>query len=412
MESDSTLSALALAVSALLLAISEAGAAAIAAALRAPIQQASNGSPSRARSLGLLTNLPGGPTASLRLVSLAALAASMLSAAVTVASIWGARWDLVAVYGVAALAALMVVTFLARGVGIRNSDAMLGVSSRAAWLLSFPFRPVLLLHSYILHSLASDQTAPDMDFEISVDTHDEPLDEYEMRMIRGVVRLDKTVAREIMVPRVDIVAVESSESLDALAEEMNSAGHSRVPVFERDLDRVSGIAHARDVLQKLVSGCDPSKITARDVCRDPLFIPESKTLEELLEEFQQKRTHLAVVVDEYGGVSGIVTIEDLLEEIVGEIRDEFDTEESEIQSLSPSRFLVDARVPIDDLNETLGVQIVGDGFDTIGGLVFDQLGKIPVAGDTVEYGRLSIEVISTIGRRPTSLIVRVASAER
>ena len=230
-------------------------------------------------------------------------------------------------------------------------------------------------------------------------------------MIRGVVQLDKTVAREIMAPRVDIVAVESGETLDALAEIMNSAGHSRVPVYDGDLDRVEGVAMARDVLQRLSAGCDPSSVTAREVAREPLFVPESKNLEELLEEFREKRIHLAIVVDEYGGVSGIVTIEDLLEEIVGEIHDEFDTAEPVIQSVGESEFLVDSRLPIDDLNESLGVDIApGAGFDTIGGLVFDQLGKVPVAGDSVVYEGMRIVVVNTIGRRPNILRINMAAS--
>ena len=207
-----------------------------------------------------------------------------------------------------------------------------------------------------------------------------------------------------MVPRVDIVAVEETASLEELAEEMNVAGHSRIPVYKGDLDHIEGVAHARDVLQQLSNGDDNGQMTAKQVSREPLFIPESKDLEQLLDEFQKLRTHLAVVVDEYGGVSGIVTIEDLLEEIVGEIHDEFDTtDEPEIQRIGDFEFLVDARLPIDELNESMNSNVVGEGFDTIGGLLFHQLGKVPVPGDSVQYDGLSIEVVNTVGRRPKTL---------
>ncbi|MCY4654248.1 MAG: CBS domain-containing protein, partial [Dehalococcoidia bacterium] len=176
-------------------------------------------------------------------------------------------------------------------------------------------------------------------------------------------------------------------------------------VYGDDLDHIEGVAHAKDVLRQIASGLDPSVATARDVSRPPLFVPESKTLEELLGDFQEQRVHLAVVVDEYGGVSGIVTIEDLLEEIVGEIQDEFDAEEPVIRSIGKSEFLVDARLPIDELNESLDINIAADGFDTIGGLVFDQLGKVPVQGDRVHHDGLSIVVVDTVGRRPNMLRV-------
>ena len=415
MENDSTLSTLVLGVSVLFLAVSQMGAAAIAAVLRAPVNQVSSGSPAKHGSLSLVITLPGGPTAPLRLVNLAAFAAAMVSVALIIASRWGLRWDIVLAGGVITLVGLAVISLAARYAGIRYAAAICTVMPRAVWLLSFPLRPLLVVQSLIMRSRPLGyQSQPDssLDFALAVDAHDEPMDEREARMIRGIFRLDKTVAREIMVPRVDIVAVDASMSIEALVEEMNSAGHSRVPVFDGDLDHVEGVAHARDVLQRLAGGGDVLATTAGQVCREPLFIPESKTLEELLEEFQEKRLHLAVVIDEYGGVSGIVTIEDLLEEIVGEIRDEFDTEEPQIQRVSESEFVVDARVPIDDLNEALGVDVVGEGFDTIGGLVFDQLGKIPVAGDTVRHNGLSIEVVSTIGRRPTTLrVTRVPVAE-
>ena len=141
--------------------------------------------------------------------------------------------------------------------------------------------------------------------------------------------------------------------------------------------------------------------------RPVLFIPESKSLEELLDEFQAKRVHLAVVIDEYGGVSGIVTIEDLLEEIVGEIRDEFDVNEdiSVMKPVGNNQYLIDARMSIDQLNEDLNSSVENDGFDTVGGFVFDRMGKIPVVGDTVTYDGIRIEVLSTVGRRLRTLRV-------
>ena len=243
------------------------------------------------------------------------------------------------------------------------------------------------------------------DLPMSLDSDGEPLDEHEVRMIRGVVRLDKTTAREIMVPRVDMVATELGTNIEVIAEEMVSRGHSRIPVYEGSLDQVRGIAYSRDILAYLSNdGLVDIGITT-NVIRPALFIPETKNLEELLSEFQRSRVHMAIVVDEYGGVSGLVTIEDLLEEIVGEIHDEFDVEDPEVISLDTGELLMDAGVSIDQLFDLTGVNLEGDGYDTVGGFLYERLGKIPKVGDSVVQDSLSIEVMSASGRRLKKLQV-------
>ena len=404
MESDSTLPALTLAVSILILAIAEAGAAAIAARLQSAAYQLTNGDSEKLGSLDLITQLPGGPIAPLKLIGMVAFGGALTAVVSISLSAWNAGLGLLTLATISTLIGLGVVILLARYWGARYSDPLCQFMPRVAWMLSFPLRPALLVHDALLNGKESE-AEPSLNFALSVDSNSGPLDEHEVRMIKGVVQLDQTVAREIMVPRVDIAAVEADTTLDALAEAMNTAGHSRVPVYKTDLDHIEGVAHAKDVLRQIARGLDPAVATARDVSRPPLFVPESKTLEELLGNFQEQRVHLAVVVDEYGGVSGIVTIEDLLEEIVGEIQDEFDSEEPVIRSVGKSEFLVDARLPIDELNESLGINIAADGFDTIGGLVFDQLGKVPVQGDRVHHDGLSIVVVDTVGRRPNMLRV-------
>ena len=243
------------------------------------------------------------------------------------------------------------------------------------------------------------------DLPMSLDSDGEPLDEHEVRMIRGVVRLDKTTAREIMVPRVDMVATELGTNIEVIAEEMVGRGHSRIPVYEGSLDQVRGIAYSRDILAYLSNdGLVDIGITT-NVIRPALFIPETKNLEELLSEFQRSRVHMAIVVDEYGGVSGLVTIEDLLEEIVGEIHDEFDVEDPEVISLDTGELLMDAGVSIDQLFDLTGVNLEGDGYDTVGGFLYERLGKIPKVGDSVVQDSLSIEVMSASGRRLKKLQV-------
>lgn len=233
-----------------------------------------------------------------------------------------------------------------------------------------------------------------------------PLDEREVRMIRAVVRQDQTIAREIMVPRVDISAVEISTPIAEVAERMIESGHSKLPVYRETLDQVAGVVYSMDLIRVVgANGEDNAdSATLEDLLRPPLLIPESKTLEGLLREFQEQRMQLAVVVDEYGGVSGVVTVEDLLEEIVGEIEDEFDVDEPNIVDLSrdakePLDLLIDARIGIDQVAELIGVDVPGEGFDTLGGFVLDRLGRMPSKGDTVDYDGISIEVMSTAGRR-------------
>ena len=244
----------------------------------------------------------------------------------------------------------------------------------------------------------------------------EPLDEREVKMIQAVVRQDKTVVREIMVPRVDVTAVEINTPIVELADIMIESGHSKIPVFTDELDQISGVAYSMDLIGALKTQEDTTT-KLDNLLRSPLLIPESKTLEGLLREFQDKRVQLAIVVDEYGGVSGVVTIEDLLEEIVGEIEDEFDIDEPEIVNLSDYTkkddlldLLIDARISVDQLEGLTGIIVAGEGFDTLGGLVLHLLGRMPIKGDIVEYGGITIQVVSTSGRRLKMLRVYRSSA--
>ena len=225
-----------------------------------------------------------------------------------------------------------------------------------------------------------------------------PEGEEELRMIRGVLRMDSVKVREIMRPRVDMVAATVDSDLEAVTEMMAVGGYSKIPVYEGSIDDVTGVIYARDLLRARGVG-DGNSARVQNLARPAMFVPESQNLERLLQEFQERRTSIAIVVDEYGGVSGLVTVTDLIEEIVGELVDEFDVEEPELQRISDSEFLVDARASIELLNEKLGTQIEAEGFDTVGGLVYRELGKMPSNGDTIRVDGLVITVQSTIGRR-------------
>ena len=224
-----------------------------------------------------------------------------------------------------------------------------------------------------------------------------PLPEEERQMIRGIMALEQTTVREIMVPRTDIVAVEVNEQFDKVTQMMVDQGFSRLPVYEGTIDNIIGVAYGKDVLKCLAKGTCP--LNLREISRPAYFVPESKRVDELLTEMKQRRLSIAIIVDEYGGTAGLVTIEDMLEEIVGEIRDEFDVQEQEVQVLTASEAIVDARVGIEELNEIFDVTVEKGDFDSIGGFIVNELGRMPGVGDEVRVNGLSLRVLSVAGRR-------------
>ncbi|MFW6175124.1 MAG: hemolysin family protein [Chloroflexota bacterium] len=220
----------------------------------------------------------------------------------------------------------------------------------------------------------------------------------ELRMIRGVLDLDTTRVREIMRPRVDMVAVHSSAGKREVAELMLENGYSKIPVYENGIDDIIGIVYARDLLRSNLSS-NGHDANIAELVRPAIFVPETQYLEHLLQEFQKQRVQMAIVVDEYGGVSGLVTAQDLVEEIVGELEDEFGGDEPELQVVDENNLLVDARLPLDTLNERFQTEIEGDGFDTVGGLVYRELGRMPFVDDRIQVDGLELTVKSTTGRR-------------
>ncbi len=219
----------------------------------------------------------------------------------------------------------------------------------------------------------------------------------EADMIYGILDLEKKRVHEIMVPRTDMVALSEDTSFEEAVDVVVRYGYSRIPLYQESLDNIVGILYAKDLLKQMASGAEPPPISK--LAKEPLFVPESKRVDELLQELQERRVHMAVVVDEYGGTAGLVTIEDLLEEIVGEIQDEYDREEPQVERINDAEAILDGRVSIDDLNELFDLDITGEEFDTVGGLVIHQLGKMPSLGDSVEMDNVSMQVLSTVGRR-------------
>ena len=286
-------------------------------------------------------------------------------------------------------------------------------------VLSFLLRPLTRSKERIIEITNPDDEStenrnePESSKRISIQMDDEgePLEDHEVKMIRGVFQLDRTTVREIMIPRVDMISSEITTTIEEISAIMLETGHSKVPIYKDDIDHIEGIAHSMDVLRFISDANNARAINIGKFLRTVLYVPESKTLEDLLTEFQEKRMQMAIVIDEYGGVSGLVTVEDLLEEIVGEIHDEFDSGEAQIKKISDEEFHIDARIDIDDLRDTLGIEFKGEGFDTIGGFVLHQLGKIPSPSDSLQYNGFNIEVLSTVGRRIKTLKVKKLPSE-
>ena len=226
-----------------------------------------------------------------------------------------------------------------------------------------------------------------------------PEESEELRMIRGVLRMDSVKVREIMVPRVDILSISAESTIAQVADLMKAeGGHSKIPVFGDSIDDIVGIAYARDVLSALDENVSPQS-TVRNLVRKSLHVPESQSLEKFLREIQEQSTSVAMVVDEYGGISGLITVTDLIEEIVGELTDEFDKFLPEIEKISDFEVVADAGVSIDSLNQTIGTSIEANGFDTVGGLVMKFSGRIPEINDEISIGDILIKVTSVKGRR-------------
>ena len=286
----------------------------------------------------------------------------------------------------------------------------------------FPFLPTLLRFvskTNIGRTDVNNPSTEDIEDTSEVDSQlDSPITnkikhelvERELGMIRSIRELDEVTAREIMVPRMDIVAVDMTSSLNEVATMMVEQGHSKLPVYKETIDEIVGVIHARDLLEVLSKG--KRHVPIEGLARAILFTPESKPVDQLLYELQKKRLQLALVVDEYGGTEGLITMEDVLEEIVGEIEDEFSRSEPRLVVLSDVEAMIDARINLDDVNEALGTHLNKQNIDTIGGLVYSIFGRIPHTGEEVNIDGLKITVVSTRGRRIRQLrVIRQVKAE-
>jgi len=238
----------------------------------------------------------------------------------------------------------------------------------------------------------------------------ENLDKEEKEMIKGVVELSDSIVREVMVPRTDTIFISLDMTINELLPRVVDSGHSRFPVYQGTNDNVVGILYAKDLLSCLIKKNRDFKI--KDIIRKPYFVPESMKLNSLLKEFRRRKVHIAIVVDEYGGTSGVVCLENIIEEIVGEIQDEFDNETEEVLKIGEGIYLCDARINLEDLNEKLNLKLPTDDFDSLGGFVFDLFGKIPAIHEKASYNNLDFVIQRMEGRKILNVKLTVKRQEK
>lgn len=291
---------------------------------------------------------------------------------------------------------------------LRNAEAwalrLAGPVRTTSWLLGWLVRvlssiPPLIMRLFGGHPSPKGPLATEEEIRFLVTTAEEEgvIEESEEQMIHSIFEFGETTAREIMVPRVDMKAVDVETAMKDVIDLTLQVGHSRIPVFEENIDNIVGTVFDRDLFKYFRE--QEVDVPLREALRPAYFVPESKKVDELLRELQNNRVQMAIVVDEYGGTAGLVTIEDILEEIVGEIQDEFDAEEDPIQPVSDTEAVFNALVHMDDVNEWLDMELDAGDVDTLGGYVYSHLGKMPVSGDEFDVGNVSFSVISTVGRR-------------
>lgn len=273
--------------------------------------------------------------------------------------------------------------------------------------LSFIFKPIILILNVITNfflKVTGGQgdkdpfiTEEELKLLVNVGQEEGLIAESEREMINSIFEFDDTLVKEIMVPRIDIIALDVNETVYNAILAVIEVGHSRIPIFEDTIDNIIGIIYAKDLLKNFNN--DLQTLEIKKIMRPAYYVPENKKVKNLLAELRQARVHMAIVLDEYGGTAGLITIEDVIEEIVGDIQDEFDDEEETITTLPDGSVIANARASIYDINEILNIDLPDDEFETLSGLVFNLLGHLPKVGEELILGNVRIKVEKVIGRR-------------
>jgi CBS domain containing-hemolysin-like protein len=304
-----------------------------------------------------------------------------------------------------ALITLIIGDLAAEGIGSTRADRIAPFAvypMRLLIILLSPLVSVIIALSKLLASafgssgLVNVLTEEEIVTMIETSEKEGAIENEEKEMIVSVLEFGDLLVREVMIPRIDIVALEVDTPLDKALQTLINSGHSRIPIYEDTIDNIKGLLYAKDLLN--LWGKTPRPL--KDIMRKANFVPESKQADVLLHELKRDRIHMVIVVDEYGGTAGLITLEDLIEEIIGDIQDEYDIhEEAEFVQEGPDTFTVDAGITLTDFNDLLNVELSKEDSDTLGGFIFTELGHVPEPGETLDYQNLSFTITSLDGRR-------------
>ena len=287
----------------------------------------------------------------------------------------------------------------------RPLQMLLFIVAPLQWLLGLIARPIGL----VTGSNPQIVTEEELKLMVNVGEEEGVIEAEEREMIQGIFEFSDTVVREVMRPRIDVVALDALTTVERAVDVVLSVGHSRLPIYEESIDHIIGVLYAKDLLRLLRDG--RRDVPLRSLVREAYFVPETMKVDDLMRALQTRKVHMAIIVDEYGGTAGLVTIEDLLEEIVGEIQDEYDVEEAEIEEVAPGEWLFDGRVSLDEVNDLTDLDLINEDVDSLGGFVSAMLGTIPVVGDKITAGAATIEVMAVRGLRPHRLRLLIPQPE-
>lgn len=310
---------------------------------------------------------------------------------------------------IASALVVSVVSIISLGLAVRKPESFSFFASFVLLPLYIILRPIsfilIKVVTTVFPALSREFSSSLFMFSEEANSSEGFIEENGSKLMHSIVEFGVKKVKEVMVPRIDVFALDVGTSCEEARVRVSEVGHSRVPVYERSIDKIVGILYVKDLL-KLDPG-DYEDVSLEQIAREAYFVPESKKIDDLLREFQREKKHMAIVVDEYGGTSGIVTLEDILEEIVGEIRDEYDHEKPLVRELSDREYLVEGRINLEELSDETGIVLDAQGVETLGGFIFNLLQRVPEEGEELEHFGIKFIIKKLEGQRITEVIIKL-----
>jgi CBS domain containing-hemolysin-like protein len=299
---------------------------------------------------------------------------------------------------------------VARALAVRHPERFIVVSRPFIQTTSLILKPLVFALQAVLNKLSprfldslAIQIIPLKQKIEMIDMENGYLEKEERELMTSIFDFGDTKVREVMIPRIDMIAVDLSTDKEEALDTIMEAGHSRIPVYDGTIDRIVGMVYTKDLLKKIVSEND---FSLGEILREVFFVPESKMIDDLMAEFKKRRKHIAIAVDEYGGTAGLVTLEDILEEIVGDIQDEFDAEEELVERVDEETAVCNAKIHMDELNEILGLNLDEESVESLGGFLYGKIGRVPRTGDIVVHEGITYEIQSVLRQRIDKVVIK------